>query len=148
MVSHEPPAAIARISGGTAHPAICGTVRFYPRSGGTLVTAHIRGLPESETNFFAFHIHAGGDCGGEGFSDTGGHYDPCNVPHPCHAGDLPPILACGGQAFLAVETGRFRVKDVIGKTAVIHSGPDDFHSQPAGNAGAKIACGVIRSLCP
>lgn len=43
-----------------------------------------------------------------------------------------------------VLTDRFRVRDIIGRTVVIHSGPDDFHTQPAGNAGEKIACGVIR----
>jgi Cu-Zn family superoxide dismutase len=63
-----------------------------------------------------------------------------------HAGDLPPLLACNGEAYLAVLTGRFRVKDVMGKTVVIHSRPDDFRSQPSGDAGEKIACGVIREF--
>lgn len=65
------------------------------------------------------------------------------APHPFHAGDLPPLLSCKGRAYLAVITGRFCVKDVIGRSVVIHAGPDDLHTQPAGNAGAKIGCGVI-----
>ena len=77
------------------------------------------------------------------FFDTGSHYDPSGTPHPKHAGDLPPLLLCNGGAFLAVRTDRFRVEDILGRTVVIHSGPDDFKSQPAGNAGKKLACGVI-----
>ncbi len=55
-----------------------------------------------------------------------------------HAGDLPPLLSNNGRAYCQVLTGRFRVSDVIGKTVVIHSGPDDFMTQPSGNAGEKI----------
>lgn len=121
-----------------------GTVNFYPTCCGVLVVAQVRGLPENDSGFFAFHIHEGGSCGGEGYSETLGHYNPTGAEHPRHAGDLPPLLSQNGKAFLAVETDRFRLCDVIGHTVVIHSMADDFHSQPAGNAGAKIACGVIR----
>ena len=109
------------------------------------MAVHVSGLPrESETGFFALHIHEGGSCSGENFSDTGGHYNPHNEAHPRHAGDLPPLLLCGGGAYLAVLTDRFSVADVIGRTVVIHGGADDFHTQPAGNADTEIACGVIR----
>ena len=136
--------AIAHISGGEDYPGLRGTVRFIPRCGGTLVVADICGLPDSETGFFAFHIHEGGDCCGSGFPNTGGHYDPEDTEHPRHAGDLPPLLSNRGRAYSQVLTGRFCVSDIIGKTVVIHSRPDNFTSQPAGNAGEKIACGVIR----
>lgn len=139
--------AIAHIAGGPDAPDIRGCVRFYPRQDGTLVVAQIWGLPKQpERGFFALHIHEGGSCGADGFPETGGHFNPDNTPHPHHAGDLPPLLNCCGKAFLAVLTGRFHPGEVIGKTVVIHSGPDDFRSQPAGNAGRKIACGVIRRL--
>ena len=141
--SWERPAAVARVHG---DGGIYGTVTFYQRPCGTLVSAEIRGLPETETNFFAFHIHEGGDCGGADFSDTGNHFDPQNRPHPNHAGDLPPLLACGGKAHSEVFTGRFCVREVVGRTVVIHTQPDDFHTQPSGNAGTKIACGVIRLM--
>lgn len=137
------PGAVACMQG---ENGLHGKVKFYPFHNGTLVVADICGLPESETDFFAFHIHEGGDCRGEGFPDTGGHYNPRGTEHPKHAGDLPPILSCGGKAYLAVVTQRFRIKDVIGKTVVIHSHPDDFKTQPSGGAGNKIACGVIRRV--
>lgn len=121
---------------------IHGLVRFLQRRDGVLVTARIEGLPGS--GFFAFHIHEGPDCGGEGYADTGGHFNPAAVPHPDHAGDLPPLLSCHGRAFLSVVTDRFCVPEIVGRTVVIHGGPDDFLSQPAGNAGEKIACGLIR----
>lgn len=139
------PDAVACIRGGPKAPHLSGTVRFYQKRGAVLVAVHVSGLPrESETVFFALHIHGGGSCSGEDFSETGGHYDPRNEAHPQHAGDLPPLLFCGGGAYLAVLTDRFSVADVLGRTVVIHSGADDFHTQPAGNAGTKIACGVIR----
>ncbi len=134
------PGAVARVCG---EAGLQGTVKFYQQPNGTLVAADICGLPKSEAGFFAFHIHEGGDCRGEGFPNTGNHFNPCELPHPQHAGDLPPLLSCNGAAHLEVLTGRFRVRDVIGRTVVIHSHPDDFHTQPSGGAGTKIACGVI-----
>lgn len=142
----QTPDAVAQIRGGAAHPGIRGTVKFYSQCGGTLITADICGLPETETDFFAFHIHEGSSCGGEDFADSKGHYNPQGVPHPSHAGDLPPLLAWKGKAHIQVFTGRFRVSDVIGRTVIIHEHPDDFHTQPAGNPGQKIACGVIHAV--
>ena len=68
------------------------------------------------------------------------------VDVPYHAGDLPPLFSSHGQAYMAVLSGRFRIPEVLGRTIVIHSGPDDFTPQPAGNSGKKIACGVIRKV--
>lgn len=135
-------AAIARVKG---KDGISGKVRFLQKSWGVLVTAEICGLPESDTVFFAFHIHEGNSCGGVDYADTRSHYNPCRVEHPCHAGDLPPLLRAGGSAYLQVMTDRFRVADVLGRTVVIHDKADDFTTQPSGNAGKKIACGII---CP
>ena len=140
------PDALARIVGGTEAPRLAGCVAFYQENGCVLVVARISGLPEkSETGFFGFHIHQGEDCSGAGFPGTGGHYNPTGENHPEHAGDLPPLLRCRGKAYLSFRTNRFSVKDIVGRTVVIHSAPDDFRTQPAGNAGRKIACGVIRS---
>ncbi len=139
------PDAVARIHGGADAPQLSGCVRFYQENGCILIVARISGLPiESETGFFGFHIHQGKNCSGADFSRTGSHYDSADREHPNHAGDLPPLLQCRGSAYLSVRTDRFSVKDILGRTVVIHSDPDDFHSQPAGNAGKKIACGVIR----
>lgn len=135
--------AIADLRGGTAASGLRGKVRFYNMARGTLVVAEIFGLPGS--GFHGFHIHEGGSCGGEDFGETGNHYNPEGSEHPNHAGDLPPLLSNDGEAFLAVLSERFRVEDVIGHTVVIHSGADDFRSQPGGDAGEKIGCGVIRT---
>lgn len=136
--------AIAHISGSASAPELRGTVRFLPRPGGTLVLAQIEGLPEFQSGFVALHIHETGNCRGEGFPNTGSHFNLENLPHPYHAGDLPPLLRrWDGRAWLAVVTDRFAVRDVVGKSVVIHSGADDFKTQPSGGAGSKIGCGVI-----
>ena len=139
------PDAVAQIRGGEKVPQLSGCIRFYQQKGCVLIVAEIFGLPrESETGFFGFHIHQGESCSGTDFSETGSHYNPVDQIHPKHTGDLPPLMGCRGNAYLAVKTNRFTVRDIIGKTVVIHSDPDDFHTQPAGNAGKKIACGMIR----
>lgn len=138
------PDAVACIKGNQEAPQLSGEVRFYQQCKSVLVVANISGFPqEQDSGFFGFHIHEGNSCSGKGFSDTKGHYNPSGAAHPEHAGDLPPLMLCNGGAYLSVQTNRFRVKDIIGRTVVIHSGSDDFYSQPAGNAGTKIACGVI-----
>lgn len=148
------PSAIAQIRGSSEHPKLHGTVRFYQTGHGVIVAAHISGLPEAEGPcchpVFAFHIHTGACCTGnesDPFAGVGGHYNPDNCPHPQHAGDMPPLFGNAGHAFALFLTDRFCVKDVIGRTVIIHGGPDDFTSQPAGNAGPKIACGEIHR-CP
>ena len=138
------PDAIAHLRGGRDYPEIQGVVRFYQRADGVLVEVRVRGLPRTETGFFAFHIHAGGSCAGEGFPESDGHFDPGHALHPNHAGDLPPLLGDFGKAYMKVLTGRFHVGEILGKTVILHAQPDDFHTQPSGNAGTKIACGVIR----
>ena len=135
------PGAIARVAGGKEAPCLYGTVKFYPIGKNVLVVADICGLPGSETGIFALHIHSGSSC-----RNSGSHYNPDERLHPMHAGDLPPLLSCEGRAFSVVLTGRFSLCDIIGKTVVIHAGADDFVSQPAGNPGEKIACGVITAL--
>lgn len=140
------PKAIARIRGGREYPQLSGMVRFFQRNDGVIMEVEVNGLPTTETGFFGFHIHEGDSCTGEDFSDTGGHFDPGRTMHPNHAGDLPPLLGNQGKAYMKVFTERFCVKEVTGKMIIIHSDPDDFHTQPSGNAGTKIACGVIQKV--
>lgn len=137
------PDAVANIHGGEEFPNVCGQVTFYQRRDCVLVEVTVKHLPVTETGFFGFHIHDGDACEGDNFSETGSHYNPTNTRHPTHAGDLPPLMLCNGGTYLVVATDRFCVKDIIGRTVVIHQMPDDFQSQPAGNAGMKIACGKI-----
>ena len=137
------PFATANIKGGNITPNLSGQVKFYQKRGYVLVSAEIEGLPKTDSGFFGFHIHEGESCEGEDFSKSGSHYNPQNAPHPAHAGDMPPLISCNGSAYMTFATDRFKVSDIIGKTVIIHNRPDDFNSQPSGNAGTKIACGVI-----
>ena len=136
------PAARAAIAGGSETPLLRGSVWFYQQAGGVLVVADLSGLPPQDA-FYGFHIHEGSSCTGAAFADTGSHYNPVMLSHPNHDGDLPPLLGCNGRAFLAVMTDRFSIKETLGRTVVIHSGADDFTTQPTGNAGRKIGCGVV-----
>ncbi len=136
--------ASARIEGESGGRNIAGRVQFLKRRNGILVVVNITGLPrDNPTGFFGFHIHEGTDCGGKDFADTKNHLNPENRPHPEHYGDLPPLLSCKGTAYMTVLTDRFTIREIIGRTVVIHNSFDDFHSQPGGNAGMKIACGKI-----
>ena len=140
----------AEVKGGKKYPRIKGIVNFRQTSKGVLITAKIYNLPTTigkcNKKIFGFHIHEGSSCSGnekDEFADTKSHYNPSKVEHPMHAGDLPPILSANGIGILSTFTNRFTVEEVIGKSFIIHSGYDDFTSQPAGNAGTRWACGVI-----
>ena len=139
------PDAVACMQGGPEAPCLSGEVQFYQKRGAVLVAVHVSGLPrQSETGFFALHIHEGGSCSGENFSDTGGHYNPHNEAHPRHAGDLPPLFSDEyGNAFAQVFIDRTNVREVSGKPIVVHAMPDDFKTQPAGASGVRLACGLL-----
>ena len=145
------PDAQAFVKGIEEYPALSGVVRFYQTGRGVLVFAEVSGLPEPpdacENSFFAFHIHSGGPCTGDSadpLANARTHYNPGDCPHPAHAGDLPPLLANHGYALQLFLTDRFLVREIIGRTVIVHSGPDDFTTQPSGSAGRKIACGQIQ----
>jgi len=142
--------AYANIKGGKNYPDINGYIYFKETKEGVLLTVKIHGLPKSPNRckgrFFGFHIHEGSSCTGnkeDEFSDVGMHYNPTNCLHPFHSGDLPPLLENDGYAYMRVLINKFKIKDIIGKTVIIHDTPDDFTTQPSGNSGNKIACGVI-----
>ncbi len=144
--------AIAHIKGSREYPTLHGTITFAQTPKGVLVTAQVYGLPddnEYNAGVFAFHIHNGMSCTGtreDPFVDAGTHYNPKDVLHPYHAGDLPPLFSNNGYAYMSVLTNRFNLREIIGRVIIIHRNVDDFSTQPAGNAGAKIACGkIIRS---
>jgi len=147
------PDAMANMEGSEKYHDISGKVYFYQTDYGVIVAADISGLPHSEENcgsrIFAFHIHSGNSCTGnmtDPFADAMAHYNPHNCLHPYHAGDLPPLFGNSGYAFQLFLTDRFYVSEIIGKTVIIHTAPDDFTTQPSGNSGEKIACGVIEAV--
>ena len=150
-VLRQRPQAVANVKGSNKYPNINGVIRFYETRFGVVVLAQVYGLPKHEGDcaspVFAFHIHSGNRCSGnetDPFADAMTHYNPHKCLHPYHAGDMPPLFGANGMAFSMFLTDRFSVREIIGKTVVIHSDPDDFSSQPAGNSGTKIACGVIK----
>lgn len=140
----------AQIKGGKKYPRIHGTVNFKETKDGVLLTAKIYGLPQTKDHcigkFFGFHIHEGNSCTGNSndeFANAKSHLNPTNCPHPFHIGDLPPLLENNGYAYMSVLINKFKIKDILGKVVIIHDSPDDFTTQPSGNSGTKIACGII-----
>ena len=144
------PAAWAVLQGSPAYPNLQGTTRFYEHRHGVLVVTEVIGLPTSDNRcaqpIFALHLHDGGSCTGndrDPFANVGMHYNPYGCPHPYHAGDMPPLFGVNGYAYGAFVTDHFTIRDIVGRSVVLHSSPDDFTTQPSGNAGEKIACGEI-----
>jgi superoxide dismutase, Cu-Zn family len=149
--------AIAQIRGGYQYPQITGTVYFSSVRGGTLVCAQINGLPsfqpaengKSPIGPHGFHIHEHGNCDvgspDDPFAAAHGHWNPTNQPHGNHVGDFPVLFSNHGYAYMCFFTDKFKVADVIGKAVIIHENPDDYRTQPAGNAGKRLACGVINA---
>ena len=128
-----------------------GTVTFVQRGNSVHVVADLRGLtPNAE---HGFHVHEKGDCSsGDGMS-AGDHFNPQGVGHgrdPGHAGDMPNLKAdAKGNAKTAFDTSKMTVSEgkssIVAKGLIVHKDPDDYKTQPAGNAGARVACGVIKS---
>lgn len=142
------PDAVAWVTGNRENPQLSGLVKFYMTPyEGILVEAEIFGLPnirtQNSTNFYAMHIHENGDCTPP-FDKTGNHYSYRSATHPNHSGDLMPLLGNQGYAWGAFYDKRLTVAEVIGHSVVIHALPDDFTTQPSGNSGEKIGCGVIQ----
>lgn len=149
--------AIAYVKGGPLAPNLSGTVKFDSVQGGTKVTAEFWGLPDYQPGVentspigpHGFHVHENGSCEvgdiNNPFQAAGGHWNPDNQPHGNHAGDFPVLFSNSGYAKMCFFTNRFKPTDVIGKSIIIHQNPDDYRSQPAGNAGKRLACGIIRS---
>jgi Cu-Zn family superoxide dismutase len=148
--------AVAHLTGGPLAPDLKGVVYFKDVPGGTEVYAHVIGLPPYQPGSkekkpigpHGFHIHEKGDCTigdpEEPFESAGGHWNPTNQPHGNHAGDFPVLFSNDGIAKMTFFTNKFRVKDVIGKAVIIHQSPDDYRSQPAGDAGKRLACAVVQ----
>ena len=129
-----------------------GTVTFAQRMSRVVVTADVRGLAPGE---HGFHMHEKGDCSsGDGMS-TGGHWNPDATPHgpqsgAHHAGDMPSLVAdAGGNAKATFSLDGVTVaagpKSVVGRGLIVHKDPDDYATQPTGNAGARVACAVIQA---
>ena len=124
--------------------------------GGVRITGMLGGLRPATP--VAFHIHETGDCSAVDASSAGPHFNPLGQAHggPSlavrHLGDMDNLLpGADGRATVdviarGVVLGGAAANDILGRALVVHAQADDHHSQPAGNAGARIACGVIRPV--
>jgi superoxide dismutase, Cu-Zn family len=131
-----------------------GVASFTQTPAGVLIHLSVRSMPGGE---HAFHIHAVGKCEPPDFASAGGHFNPTNTHHgmmsgPGHAGDMPNLHVPGDGSLdvevlnTAVTLDKERPNSVFhpgGTAVVIHAGKDDYTSDPAGNAGGRIACGVV-----
>ena len=146
--------AIAHIKGLNSNP-INGVAKFVEENG--LVTLVVK-LRDADSESLAIHIHEYGNCDSVDGKSAGGHWNPTNEDHgkwgvpPFHSGDI------GNIDIDENSTANFELKDlfkrwsisnpgksnIIGRAIIVHSGVDDYISQPSGAAGSRIGCGVIR----
>lgn len=137
---------------------VSGRLTLVPMGDGVHVTGEIGGLQANSQH--GFHIHEKGDCSAADASSAGGHYNPAAKAHgraghgAHHAGDGDNLVAdARGVArvdahFSGVSLGGGSANDIAGRALIVHANADDYSSQPAGNAGARVACGLIRVTAP
>jgi superoxide dismutase, Cu-Zn family len=144
------PMAMATLSP-TAGNSVQGKVMFHEMDGHLMVHAMLSGLaPGSE---HGFHLHDKGDCSAPDGSSAGGHFNPDAKPHgpqdgTHHVGDMPSLKADANgkvdlHASLMGPTVSAGPASIVGRGVIVHAGADDFVTQPTGNSGARIACGVV-----
>jgi len=138
---------LAPTKGNTAR----GIVTFTTQGDRLHVVADVSGLTPGT---HGFHVHEKGDCSADDAMSAGGHFNPTAKPHgnpstaEHHAGDLPMLVAdASGRAHFDADIEPATIggsNDIAGKGVIVHKDPDDFQTQPTGNSGARVACGVIR----
>jgi len=146
--------ATATLQGAPADTDFKGTVTFTPQGNGVKVTAHLEGVDTD--GLHGFHVHENGSCvHGEGekhFTSAGGHFNPDKAEHACppteprHAGDLGNIQVTNGKGDLEFTTNLLSLtgpNTVVGKAIILHAKADDCKTQPTGDSGDRLACGVV-----
>ncbi len=129
---------------------VSGTVTFTQVNGGVRIVADVTGLTPGE---HGFHIHEFGDCSAPDATSAGGHFNPRHMQHGApdacarHAGDFGNLEANGaGKAHYDRVDKMISLngaESIVGHGVIVHEKVDDFITQPTGNAGARVACGVI-----
>jgi Cu-Zn family superoxide dismutase len=149
----EPPRATAGLQPTKGNKTF-GEATFEQAGNKVRLVVYVQGLKPGQQH--GMHIHEVGDCSsGDGLS-AGGHFNPFGKPHgnpgggERHAGDLPSLTANkGGRAKVDVEIDVITLAagpgNIIGRAVIVHADPDDYRTQPTGNTGARLACGVIRA---
>lgn len=132
---------------------VSGKLALVPMGDGVHITGEIGGLGAGQAH--AIHVHEKGDCSAADASSAGGHFNPAGSAHgragtPVHhAGDMDNIVAnAQGVADIdihlaGVTLGGGAASDIAGRAVIVHAAADDYRSQPAGNAGARVSCGII-----
>jgi Cu-Zn family superoxide dismutase len=129
-----------------------GTVDFQQQGDKVQVNVKLSGLKPNQEH--GFHVHEKGDCSSADGMSAGGHFNPTGKPHGAqeaehHAGDMPAIQSdAGGNATASFTLSGVGIgagpADLVGHGVIVHAAPDDYKTQPTGNSGARIACGVIK----
>ncbi len=130
---------------------VAGTVQFEQHEFHVTVNIQLTGLTPGE---HGFHIHENGDCSAADGSSAGGHFNPLGAKHgnalqgQHHLGDMPNLVAnSSGTVSTHFDiVGSLKAGDpdsLVGHAVIVHANPDDYRSQPAGNSGPRVACGVI-----
>ena len=141
----------------TKDSTVAGTINFSLVDGQLRASGDITGLkPDSE---HGFHIHEKGDCSAPDGTSAGGHFNPGSSEHGSisaamhHGGDMPNIKAdaqgnahIDGPVASNVNVGVGDGFDIVGRGLIVHADPDDYKTQPTGNAGARLACAVITKV--
>ena len=149
-----PPSYVATTLQPTIGNTAAGAVWFIADGAEVRIRGHVTGLKANQEH--GFHVHEKGDCSsGDGMS-SGGHYNPTGKPHgpPAgehHAGDLPALKAdASGTATIDARIRGLAAgpTEFAGKALIVHLAGDDYTTQPTGNSGARIACGVIAAAAP
>jgi superoxide dismutase, Cu-Zn family len=137
----------------TAGNTTQGRAMFHHQGDQLWVHVRVQGLkPNAE---HGFHIHEKGDCSAADGMSAGGHFNPTGQPHgpqggPRHAGDLPNLRSdVNGRADVRFSVTGLGIgsgaADIVGRGLIVHADPDDYKTQPTGNSGARLACGVIEA---
>jgi Cu-Zn family superoxide dismutase len=148
----SPRSAVAQLTGTEGHD-VTGEVTFTARGDDAVeVSVRLVGLTPGE---YGFHVHEQGDCSASDGTSAGGHFNPENVRHGArtdevrHVGDLGNVTANDAGVVETIFIDRvIRLTgehSVVGLALMVHQGADDFSSQPSGDAGARVACGVIEA---
>lgn len=132
---------------------VTGKIEFASEAGGVRVTGTLEGLKPGE---HGFHVHEKGDCSAPDATSAGGHFNPMTMPHAGpdadkrHEGDLGNVTAdAAGKVTLNKVDRELELSganSIIGHAVIVHANADDFTTQPTGNAGGRVACGVIREV--